>query len=44
MGTTNSQMIKPKEARKLLQKAKKEAEKKGLQSVAYKFYDPKGKK
>ena len=44
MGTTNQKMINPKEAKKLAEQARKEAAKKGFQSVAYKFYDPKGKK
>lgn len=44
MGTTNQKMINPKEAKKLAEKARKEAAKKGWQSMAYKFYDQKGKK
>lgn len=44
MGTTNNKMINPKEAKKLAEQARKEAAKKGFQSIGYKFFDPKGKK
>jgi hypothetical protein len=44
MGTTNQQMPNPKEAKKLAEQARKQAESKGWQSMAYKFSAPKGKK
>jgi len=44
MGTTNSQPLNPKEAKKLAEQARKQAESKGWQSMAYKFSKPKGKK
>ena len=44
MGTTNYKPVNPKEARKLAEQAKKQAESKGWQSMAYKFSKPKGKK
>ena len=44
MGTTNNQPVNPKQAKKLAEKARKEAVKKGFESVAYKFFDQKGKK
>jgi hypothetical protein len=44
MGTTNQQMPNPKQAKKLAEQARKQAESKGYQSMAYKFSKPKGKK
>lgn len=44
MGTTNQQMPNSKQAKKLAEQAKKQAESKGWQSMAYKFSAPKGKK
>jgi hypothetical protein len=44
MGTTNQQMPNPKQAKKLAEQARKQAESKGWQSMAYKFSAPKGKK
>lgn len=44
MGTTNSQPMTSKEAKKLAEQARKQAESKGWQSMAYKFSKPKGKK
>jgi hypothetical protein len=43
MGTTNQQMPSPKQAKKLVEQARKQAESKGWQSMAYKFSKPKGK-
>lgn len=43
MGTTNQQMPNPKQAKKLAEQARKKAESKGWQSMAYKFSKPKGK-
>ena len=44
MGTTNTQPMTSKEAKKLAEQARKQAESKGWQSMAYKFSAPKGKK
>ena len=44
MGTTNSKAPTAKEAKKLSEQARKQAESKGWQSMAYKFSAPKGKK
>lgn len=44
MGTTNSQPTNAKQAKKLAEQARKQAESKGYQSMAYKFSKPKGKK
>ena len=44
MGTTNQQPMTSKEAKKLAKQARKQAESKGWQSMAYKFSAPKGKK
>jgi hypothetical protein len=44
MGTTNAQPMTSKEAKKLAEQARKQAEAKGWQSMAYKFSAPKGKK
>jgi len=44
MGTTNSHQVASKEAKKLAEQARKQAESKGWQSMAYKFSAPKGKK
>jgi hypothetical protein len=43
MGTTNQQPPSSKEAKKLAAQARKQAEAKGYQSMAYKFSKPKGK-
>ena len=43
MGTTNQQQFTPKEAKKLAEQARKQAESKGWQEMAYKFSKPKGK-
>ena len=44
LGTTNSQPITAKEAKRLAEQARKQAESKGWQSMAMKFSKPKGKK
>jgi hypothetical protein len=44
MGTTNTTPMTSKEAKKLAEQARKQAESKGWQSMAYKFSAPKGKK
>lgn len=44
MGTTNQTPINVKQAKKLAEQAKKQAESKGWQSMAYKFSKPKAKK
>jgi len=44
MGTTNQQPMTSKEAKKLAEKARKQAEAKGMQPMTMKFYKPKGKK
>ena len=44
MGTTNTTPMTSKEAKKLAEQARKQAESKGWQSMAYKFSSPKGKK
>jgi hypothetical protein len=44
MGTTNQQMPNPKQAKKLAEQARKQAESKGMQPMTMKFYKPKGKK
>lgn len=44
MGTTNQQPVNVKQAKKLAEQAKKQAESKGWQSMAYKFSKPKAKK
>lgn len=44
MGTTNQTPINVKQAKKLAEEARKKAESKGWQSMAYKFSKPKGKK
>jgi hypothetical protein len=44
MGTTNQQPVNVKQAKKLAEEARKKAESKGWQSMAYKFSKPKGKK
>ena len=44
MGTTNQKQYTPKEAKKVAEDARKQAESKGWQSMAYKFSAPKGKK
>lgn len=44
MGTTNSTPMTSKDAKKLAEKARKQAESKGWQSMAMKFSKPKGKK
>lgn len=44
MGTTNSKPTSVKEAKKLAEDARKQAESKGWQAMAYKFSAPKGKK
>ena len=44
MGTTNQTPVNPKQAKKLAEEARKKAESKGWQSMAYKFSKPKGKK
>jgi hypothetical protein len=44
MGTTNQQPMSSKEAKKLAEQARKQAESKGWQSMAMKFSKPKGKK
>jgi hypothetical protein len=41
MGTTNSKQMTSKEAKKLAEDARKQAESKGWQSMAYKFSKPK---
>ena len=43
MGTTNQKTVSSKEAKKLAEQARKQAESKGWQSMAYKFSKPKGK-
>jgi len=44
MGTTNQKMPTQKQVRKQNEEMKKKAKERGWQSMAYKFYDPKGKK
>lgn len=44
MGTTNNKPMTSAEAKKLAEQARKEAQSKGWQSMAYKFSAPKGKK
>ena len=44
MGTTNSKPMSSKEAKKLAEQARKQAESKGWQSMAIKFSSMKGKK
>ena len=44
MGTTNNTPTTAKEAKKLAEQARKEAQSKGWQSITYKFSKPKGKK
>lgn len=44
MGTTNNTPTNAKEAKKFAEQARKQAESKGWQSMAYKFSKPKGKK
>lgn len=44
MGTTNSTPTTAKEAKKLAEQARKQAQSKGWQSMAMKFSKPKGKK
>ncbi len=44
MGTTNQKPINPKQSKKYAEEARKQAESKGWQSMAYKFSKPKGKK
>lgn len=44
MGTTNQKPTTAKEAKKFAEQARKQAESKGWQSMAYKFSAPKGKK
>jgi hypothetical protein len=44
MGTTNQQMPNAQKAKKLAEQARKQAESKGWQSMAYKFSAPKSKK
>lgn len=44
MGTTNQKQFTPKEAKKVAEDARKQAESKGWQSMAMKFSKPKGKK
>ena len=44
MGTTNQHMVSSKQAKKLAEEARKKAESKGWQSMAYKISKPKGKK
>lgn len=44
MGTTNQTPTNTKEAKKLAEQARKQAQSKGWQSMAYKFSKPKGKK
>ncbi|UOF80831.1 hypothetical protein [Caudoviricetes sp.] len=44
MGTTNFKPVSSKQAKKNQEQAKKQAEAKGWQSMAYKFSKPKGKK
>lgn len=44
MGTTNNQPTNAKQAKKLAEQSRKQAESKGWQSMAMKFSKPKGKK
>jgi hypothetical protein len=44
MGTTNQPQYTAKQAKKAAEEARKQAESKGWQSMAYKFSKPKGKK
>jgi hypothetical protein len=44
MGTTNQQPMSSKQAKKLAEQARKQAESKGMQPMTMKFYKPKGKK
>jgi len=44
MGTTNQQPMSAKDAKKLAEQTRKQAESKGWQSMAMKFSKPKGKK
>lgn len=44
MGTTNTTPMTSKEAKKLAEQARKQAESKGMQPMTMKFSKPKGKK
>jgi hypothetical protein len=44
MGTTNQIPINVKQAKKFAEEARKQAEKRGMQPMTYKFSKPKGKK
>jgi len=44
MGTTNQHQMSTQQAKKTAEQARKQAQSKGWQSMAYKFSAPKGKK